>query len=118
MVIKILGLNIIKRMTVDPQYFIWVMKQFCLMDLKEDTQTNGFLTSHINFAIIEIIYCIHKRTITLEEAKRLIDKLEALESATDMLDSRQIIEKVNREIIEEKLGIKNFNKVGYICEDL
>lgn len=90
--------------------------EICLVEFDADLINDITLDTHTNFIMLEILRALKKQYIDAKTANFLLNKVDALYSATDLLSQEKIIKKLNSEVIEEFLGVPYFNKLAVNCD--
>lgn len=93
------------------------IEHICLVEFESSLINDSIFTIHINFVILEILQALKKQYIDAKTANFLLNKVDALYSATDLLSQEIIIKKLNSEIIEDFLGVPYFNKLAVNCDE-
>ena len=92
--------------------------KYCLVSLQGRELSKRDLINQNNFCVLQTINAYKENKIDKNNANRILNKIDALVYAEDMLGVENLIKKLNREIIEEELHIPHFNYLCVICEDL
>lgn len=112
------SINEIKRLQMDESFYEEEGDKYCLVSLIGKTLTKKNIENQANFCILQVINALKKDYLTKEEANYLINKIDALEYSTDLIGPEKVIEKLNKEIIEEELHIPHFNSLCIICSEI
>lgn len=105
----------IKLLQQNEDYFLQEGDKYCLVSLIGKNLSLKDVENQSNFCVLQILNALKKNYISPSKANELINKVDAFEYTTDLLGPRKIIEKLNREIIEEELHIPHFNSLCVIC---
>ena len=109
----------IKRMQMDEEYFIEEGDRYCLVKIiPQKTFEKKDVENQANFCILQIIKALKEEFITKEKANELINKIDAFEYSVDMIGEERVIQKLNKEIIEQELHIPYFNSLCVLCSDV
>ena len=109
----------IKEMQINEEYFIQEGDKYCLIKLiPKKTFTKEDVENQANFCILQIIKALKEEYITKEKANELLNKIDAFEFSVDMLGELRVIQKLNKEIIEDELHIPYFNSLCVLCSDV
>lgn len=109
--------NMYSRQTLDllmikNDYYYDECEKYCLLEPQNAFYTTDTLHAHANFIILYAVGAYKEHKIQEYELNSIYDKIEALLYAEDMLGIKRIIEKLNKEILEDLLNETNFH---YIC---
>ena len=108
----------VKRLQWDEEFFNEEGDKYCLVSIIGKDINSTDVENQANFCILKIINALKKDYISDLEANHLINKVDALEYSTDLLGPKRIIEKINKEIIEDELHIPHFNSLCVFCGDI
>ena len=75
-----------------------------------------FIDDHTDFVILFIIVCWKENFITEQECNKLIDIVEGYYFAYEegLIDTIQLCDKLNHEIMQNSLHQKDWNKIGIL----
>ena len=93
--------------------------KYCIVNLHQGYKvTSKDIHNHANFCILQLVRAYRENKIESYMFNKILDKIELFVYAEDILEHRQIIDKLNKEIIEEEFHIPYFNSLCILCEDL
>lgn len=110
--------NEIKLLQIDKKYRNAEENRFCLVTMPFRDLTKQDVENQAKFCVLQVLDTYRDEKINSNDANRIINKIDALLYAHDMLGSQRIIEKLNKEIIEEELRLPYFNSLVIECDDL
>lgn len=110
--------NEIKLLQIDKKYRNAEEDRFCLVTMPFRDLTKQDVENQAKFCVLQVLDTYRDKKINSNDANRIINKIDALLYAHDMLGSQRIIEKLNKEIIEEELRLPYFNSLVIECDDL
>lgn len=99
-------------LTIKNDYYYNECEKYCLLSPEKAFYTIDILHTHANFVILYAIGQHREHIIQEYELNSIYDKVEALLFAEDMLGIKRVIEKLNKEILEDLLHESDFN---YVC---
>ena len=108
----------IKRLQKDESFYEEEGDKYCLVSLVGKPLTKKDVENQANFCVLQIIDALSKNYLTKKEANSLLNKIDALQYSTDLIGPKKVIEKLNKEIIEEELHIPHFNSLCVICSEI
>ena len=108
----------IKRLQKDESFYEKEGDKYCLVSLIGKTLSEKHVENQANFCILQIINALKNNYLSGKEANSLINKIDALQYSTDLIGPDKVIEKLNKEIIEEELHIPHFNSLCIICSEI
>lgn len=108
----------IKRLQLDEDFYEQEGDKYCLVSLIGKDLTPNDVENQANFCILQIINYLKKDFLTGKKANYLINKIDAFEYSLDLLGPEKVIEKINKEIIEEELHIPHFNSLCVLCGEI
>lgn len=108
----------ITKLQKDDKFFKEEGDKYCLISIVGKTLSKKDVTNQVNFCILQIIDAYKKKYLTPKKANDLINKVDTFEYSTDMLGPEKVIQKINKEIIEEELHIPHFNSLCIKCSDI
>lgn len=111
-------LDEIKRLQVNPEYYIDEGDRFCLIGIMGHELTETLAANHSKFCVLQILKAYKEKKIEANTANFLIDKVDAIYDSMDLLGAENVISKLSLEIIEEELHIPHFNYICVECETL
>lgn len=92
--------------------------KYCLINLIGQELSKQDLNNQANFCILQTINAYKENKIDKNNANRIINKVEAFVYSEDMLGITRVIEKLNKEIVEEELHIPHFHSLCVLCGEL
>lgn len=108
----------IKKLQYDNDFYNQEGDKYCLVSLFGKELTSKDVENQANFCILQIINHLKKDFITKNKANFLINKIDAFEYSLDLLGPEKVIEKINKEIIEDELNIPHFNSLCVLCGEV
>ena len=108
----------IKRLQTNEEFLTSEMERYCLVSIIGKQLTKKDVENQANFCILQTIDALKEELLTPYEANNIINKIDAFEYAEDMLGAKRVIEKLNKEIIEDELKIPYFNSLCVVCDDI
>lgn len=106
------------RLQQDAEFLEQESNRFCLIDKQGETIDSKIVSNQAKFCIIQVINDYKQKKITRDRANYIINKIDAIVYAEDMLGSQRIVEKLNQEVIGEELFVPHFNGICIECERL
>lgn len=92
--------------------------KYCLVSIQGYELSMEDLSNQANFCILQVINAYKDKKIDKNNANRILNKIDALVYSEDMLGVNRVIQKLNKEIIEEELHIPHFNSLCVLCRDI
>lgn len=109
----------IKRLQVDEDYYSTESNKYCLtQNFVKDNLTFQDVENHCNFCILRILNDYKNGFLSSDDANELIDQIDVFEYSKDLLGAPKVIDKLNREIIQERLHLPYFNQLCVKCDEL
>jgi hypothetical protein len=108
----------IKRLQIDEDFYKHEGDKYCLVSLLGKEITKNDVENHINFCILQIINYLKKGFLSKKKANFLINKIDAFEYSLDLLGPEKVVEKLNKEIIEDEFHIPHFNSLCVLCGEV
>jgi len=111
-------MNDIVRLQMDDAFRESEGERYCIVSLQGHELSKEDLNNQGNFCILQVITAYKEKKLDKKNANRILNKIDALIYAEDMLGIERVIQKLNQEIIEEELHIPHFNSLCIPCEEL
>ena len=108
----------VKRMQSDEDFFYQEGEKYCLVSLFGRELTFDDVENQSNFCILQVIDAYKKNFLSSKEVNYIINKIDLFNYSKDLLGPERVIDKLNKEIIEEELHIPHFNSLSVICEEV
>ena len=112
------SINEVMRMQSDEEYFFNEGEKYCLVSLFGKELTDKDVENQSNFCILQVIDAYKKGFLTPEKVNYIINKIDVFNYSKDLLGPEKVIDKLNKEVIEEELHIPYFNSLSVKCEDV
>lgn len=108
----------IKQLQIDEDFFISEGDRFCLVSPKGKELTGQIMENQAKFCVLQTLSAYKDKKINKNQANFIIDKIDSFVYSVDMLGVEKVIEKLNKEIVEDELHIPFFNSICIDCDDL
>ena len=111
-------MNEIIRLQNDEDFLEQELNRFCLVEKKTEKIDSTIVSNQAKFCVLQVIGDYKQNKITRERANYIINKVDAIIYAEDMLGSQRIVEKLNKEVIGDELYVPFFDAVCIECGKL
>ena len=108
----------IKQLQWDEEFFISEGDRFCLVSPKGKELNGQIMENQAKFCVLQTLRAYKDGKVNKNQANFIIDKVDTIVYGVDMLGVKRVIEKLNKEVIEEELHIPFFNSICIDCDDL
>lgn len=113
------SINDIQRLQLDENFYSEESNKYCLtQNFIKENLTFKDVDNQCNFCILRILNDYKNGFLSKEEANDLINKIDAFEYSKDLLGAAKVIDKLNKEIVQDSLHLPYFNQLCVICDDL
>lgn len=108
----------IKQLQLNEEFYISEGDRFCLVSPQGKELNGQIMDNQAKFCVLQTLSAYKDGKIDKNQANYIIDKIDTIIYAVDMLGIEKVIDKLNKEVIEEELRIPFFNSICIDCDDL
>lgn len=112
------SINDVKRMQQDEDYFFEQNERYCLISLSNRELDFDDVENQANFCILQTINAYKNGYLSPKDVNRIINKIDVFNYSKDLLGPDKVIDKLNKEIIEEELHTPHFNSLCIPMEEI
>lgn len=106
--------NYILQMMQNKDLYTKETQKYCLIKLSSEVNKKDAI-NQINFSILRVVHDYNAGFLSKEDVYTIIDKVETYEYIIDLLGAKQVINKINKEILNDILSLENFDFLCIPC---